>query len=93
MAAESPPYFPGRDYPDREVWLKRRYTPQLRSRPCFVIHVSLMPTDRKDKIKGRTLRLGVNAAKRYLVDNRTPLLKQRREYYHSRNSEQDHAHV
>jgi hypothetical protein len=75
-----PTYFPGRDYPDREVWLKKRYTPRKHP-PRLVAHVSLMPTDRTEGIKGKTLYMGINRAKRALGKERAPLIKQRQEYY------------
>ena len=48
------PYWPGRDYPDREVWLKRRAT-NLRGRINRVIHQGDKP-----------FVLGVNKLKRQL---------------------------
>jgi hypothetical protein len=50
-----PTYFPGQDYPDREVWLAKRATP--RKRPAGTV----IYTARKG---GKSLRLGINLAKR-----------------------------
>lgn len=63
-------YFPGQDYPDREVWLKIRYTPRNLHRGR-ILYAGKKP-----------LVVGTNAAKRALGADRSELLKQRREYYH-----------
>lgn len=46
-------YFPGRDYPDREVWLKKRDTPRGQ------LHGAVIYSGRKP------LALGINQAKRF----------------------------
>ena len=71
-------YWPGRDYPDREVWLKRRAT-NLRGRINRVIHDGKKP-----------FVLGLNKLKRQLdaagratgvTRPRQTLIQQRHAYY------------
>ncbi len=53
-------YFPGRDFPDREVWLARRNTP----RNLFKQRGKLIHASRDQNGKGVTLVMGVNKLKR-----------------------------
>ena len=71
-------YFPGRDYPDRETWLKRRAT-NLRGRINRILHQGKQP-----------FAPGLNKLKRQLdaagratgvVRPRQTLIKQRHAYY------------
>jgi hypothetical protein len=49
------PYFPGQDFPDREVWLARRHTDRHAPRGTLIYTA----------VKGgKPLRLGINLAKR-----------------------------
>lgn len=50
-------YFPGRDFPDREVWLARRCT----DRRAFRRRGTVIYSSREG---GKPLRLGINLAKR-----------------------------
>jgi len=54
-------YFPGRDYPDREVWLAKRYTdPKLKRGRSGAVLYAITPEQR------RPLILGINKLKRDL---------------------------
>jgi hypothetical protein len=72
-------FWPGEDYPDREIWLAKRanltFAQLCRSRGRVLYEV---------KRGGKPLAMGVNATKRVLdggPDGRRELLAQRREYY------------
>ena len=74
MVEENQPYFPGRDYPDREIWLKKRCTNrrEIRDRGA-VLYSGKKP-----------LVIGTNAAKRSLDGmghGRGELIKERHAYY------------
>lgn len=50
----APRYWPGQDYPDREQWLAKRYTPPRNRRAALYF----------DSTRWGTLNMGVNEAKR-----------------------------
>lgn len=75
---QDPEYFPGKDYPDREVWLKIRAAQRQKPEPR-VIYRGAQP-----------LALGINAAKR-MADaggnpkhTRSKIGKHRHDYYRQR---------
>lgn len=77
-----PEYFPGKDYPDREVWLKIRAA-QHQKPESRVIY--------RTKHKPQPLALGINAAKR-MADaggnpkhTRSKIAKHRHDYYRQRH--------
>jgi hypothetical protein len=75
-------WFPGADYPDREVWLKIRATPRKR-RGGRYIHAHPLPTLGGPRPLCEPLVLGINATKRALdkIGKRSSLVKQRHAYY------------
>lgn len=82
-------YFPGRDYPDREVWLKRRAT-NLHGRVNRWIHQGVTP-----------FVLGLNKLKRQLdaagratgvARPRQTLIRQRHAYYRRDDAQATHTY-
>lgn len=101
MLGDDKPYFPGLDYPDRDEWLKRRYThPSKRGVPCALIARGQLNNRRMrragrfqpDLPKAKPLYAGINRAKRALDTTeygRTDIVRQRHEFYQSRSAEHD----
>ncbi len=76
---QDPEYFPGKDYPDREVWLKIRAA-QHDKAPVRVVYSGLQP-----------FAIGINAAKRMADAGGNPkhtrgkkIVRHRHRYYHER---------
>lgn len=94
------PYFPGRDFPDREKWLERRYTnPSKRGVPCALLARGQV-NNRKARRSGRfnpdlpkaqPLYGGINRMKRVLnttEEGHKSLVQQRQDFYNRRSDEQ-----
>jgi hypothetical protein len=58
---ETPTYFPGKDYPDREVWLAKRHT---KLPPPVYVYRHPLPDEKGRQPKREPLKLGINNAKR-----------------------------
>lgn len=82
---DTTPYFPGRDYPDREVWLKKRETNKRAIKEASEKPIYHTQGGRKP------LRLGLNAAKRAAKADKfdgdvlhQDIVRQRHAYYRRR---------
>ena len=86
-------YFPGRDFPDREVWLKIRNTPRNLWKRFVRTFYNPCPVDDKgNRLPHKSYFRGFNAAKRgaKLADDpraaHQTLVRARHAYYHRRRN-------